>query len=108
MCKPARAGTYQRGRRFDRKGDCGKAGLILQKTAASLNLLNLGPNIGQLSLNGKGILDAAGLLHDLHELRLKRLLGLDSGLEIDVLLGNVLSGDPFLFYASVQSMDCIY
>src|SRR5688572_9427795 len=80
-------------RRFDVDSDRREAGAIFEKTFATLELLDVGSHIGDLTLHFQRVFNFPCLLHDVQELKFECLLSSDAGFEVDELFGDVISRD---------------
>src|SRR5438552_175481 len=79
------------GEQVNRDGRIG--GPLVEEPDASLDLLDLAGDAGQLVLDRDAVRDALGAPHQVEEDRLLCLLILEPGLQVDILSADILAGD---------------
>ena len=101
-----RDGDYRFGRlnvHVDRR----QARSIFEKALASLQLLDLGSDFGDLSLHFECVGNLVCLAHDLEKLNFECFLSFDSRFEIDEVFGHVLAGHLFGGRVAGQFLDLV-
>ena len=87
--------------------DCREARAVFEKAFATFELFDVGPDVGDLSLNFERLFDAVGLLHDFEKLIFESFLCLDARFEIDEVFGDVLTGNVFCGQVAGQLLDLV-